>query len=98
VGPADATYGTRAFQNENEDPERGIYMKPTTYRQRDKRDILRPHSVKGAHSGFREIYKTQHKPSQNSENVQTIDIYIKDKMGEKKHLRYDLNSDQIQNQ
>ena len=94
MGPADATYGTRAFQNENDDSERDIYMKPSARRQRDKRDILRPHSVKGAHSGFREIYK----PSQNSENVQTIDIYIKDKMGEKKHLRYDLNSDQIQNE
>jgi hypothetical protein len=91
VGPADAKYDTRAFQNENEDPERCVYMKPGARRQRHKRDILRPHSVKGAHSGFREIYK----PSQNSENVQTIDIYIKDKMGEKKHLRYDLNSDQI---
>ena len=94
MGPADATYGTRAFQNENDDPERDIYMKPSARRQRDKRDILRPHSVKGARSGFREVYK----PSQNSENVQTIDIYIKDKMGEKKHLRYDLNSDQIQNE
>ena len=93
MGPADATSGTRAFQNENEDPERDIYMKPNARRQRDKRDI-RPHSVKGAHSEFREIYK----PSQNSENVQTIDIYIKDKTGEKKHLRYDLNSDQIQNE